>query len=76
MPIRTSFYSFFLNSRILKNEAPEQVGMDEGVHIECFSFLNFFLGGDLVKMDDCSISAHFVLRTVDPDLMDEAVDAL
>jgi hypothetical protein len=67
---------FFLNSRILESETAEQVGMEEGSHIECFNFLNFFLGGDLAEMDGCHISLHFALRTVDTGLLDVAVRVL
>jgi hypothetical protein len=67
---------FFLNSRILENETPEQVEMDGGAHIEGFYFLNFLGGGNLVEMDVRNIYVHFAVRTVDPDLMDEAVDVL
>jgi hypothetical protein len=64
---------FHLNKRTLENETPEQVGMEEEVHIECFNFLNFFLGEDLAEMDDCNISVNFALRTADPELLDVAV---
>jgi hypothetical protein len=52
----------FLNTKILENETPEQVEMEEEVHIECFKFLNFFLGRDLVEMDGRNIFVHFALR--------------
>ncbi len=68
---------FFLHSRILENVTPEQVRMDEGAYIECFNFLNFFVGGDLAEMDARNVSDHhFAPRTVDPGVMDEPVDAL
>jgi hypothetical protein len=47
--------------------------MEEGVHIECFNFLNFFLGVDLAEMDGC---VHLALRTADPELSDVAVRVL
>jgi hypothetical protein len=50
--------------------------MDDGEHIECFNFLNFFLGEDLVEVNGHNISDHFALRMVDLGLMDEAVDAV
>ena len=50
--------------------------MEEGADIECFNFINFFLGRDLVEMDNCNVSVHFALRLVDTDLLDEAVGML
>jgi hypothetical protein len=51
----------------------EQVRMEEGARIECFNFLNFFLGGDSTEMDVCNISGHFPLTIVDTVLLDVAV---
>jgi hypothetical protein len=40
------------------------------------SSFSTYLGGDLVEMDSHHSSVHFSLRTVDPDLLDKAVDVL
>jgi hypothetical protein len=42
---------FFLGSRILKSETAEEVRMEEGAYVQCFNFLNFFLGRNLAEMD-------------------------
>jgi hypothetical protein len=67
---------FFLNPRVLKSETTDEVRMEDGARIECFNFLNFFLVRDLVEMAGCNISVHFALRSVDSDLLDEAVRVL
>jgi hypothetical protein len=64
---------FFLNSRVMKSETTEEVGMEDGARIQCFIFINFFLGRDLVEMDSHNISDHLAMRLVDSDLLDEAV---
>ncbi len=67
---------FHLNNRILENETPEEVRMLEGAHIECLTFLIFFLGEDLAEMDGSNIVVHFALRMTDSEHLDVAVRVL
>jgi hypothetical protein len=52
------FYNFLSQFQDPGNETGDQIGMDEGAHIECFNFLNFFSRGDLAETDGHHISVH------------------
>ncbi len=68
---------FYLNNRDMESQTAEEVGMEDKAHIECFNFLNFFLGRDQAEMKGCNICVHFVQRRlVDTELLDEAVRVL
>jgi hypothetical protein len=66
-------YFFFLNSRVMESETAKEVRMEDGAHVECFNFLNFFWVEICWRWMVAISMFIFALKPVDEAYLDAAI---